>query len=159
MLLVAAVDNAYHPINCDGNKDEGEGEEEDKRYFPGILLDVESTSDRRMIPFQGHMGLEHDGNRKANKQHIRHNIADCGRHQLRDPFPALAAWIRRNLPVVLERMTFAKGGDDHSDKGHYKKIPDDLEAQLVRPFPSLTCQPFQEFRDGEFCDPETAIPR
>lgn len=126
MLLVVAVDNAYHPVNCDGNKDEGEGEEEDERYFPGMFLDVESTSDRRMIPFQGHMGLEHNGNRKANKQHIRHNIADCGRHQLRDPFPALPARIRPYLPVVLEWVAFAKGGNDHSDKGHNKKVSDDL---------------------------------
>lgn len=110
-----------------------------KDIFLELFLEAESSSERGMVPFQGHVRLEHNGNGKANKQQIGHNIADCGRHQLRDPFPALSARIRRDLPVVLEWVTFAQGGDDHSDKGHDKKVAYDLQAQLVRSCPSLTC--------------------
>ena len=74
------------------------------------------------------MGLEYYRNGKANEQEVSHSIAHCGRHQLRDAFPALSTWIRRDLPVVPERVTLAEGGDDHGHEGHDEEVSDNLET-------------------------------
>ena len=70
--------------------------------------------------------------------------------------PALGAGVGRDLPVVIERLTFGQGRNDHASKSNDEKPTDDLQTQFIRAFPYVAREALQEFGYSEFSDPDAS---
>ena len=99
------------------------------------------------------MRLQDDRNGKGNQENIGGNIAHGHDDKLSITLTTLGTRIWDYLPVFVEWLAFCKSCDYHSDEGHNEEPPDELKAKFVGTFPYLTCDAFEEFRDGEFGDP------
>ena len=93
------------------------------------------------------MAAQYYRHRIENQEKIGDHVTACHRNELDISLTALATRIREYLIVMMERPAFGKIRHQHGNERAEERESDENQAELMRSFPSSTCQAFEEFQD------------
>ena len=77
------------------------------------------------------MRFEDNRDWECNQKHISSDVARTHGDKLGITLTTFCARVWDYLPVFVERLTFGKSCDYHSDEGYDKKPSDELKAKFV----------------------------
>lgn len=109
------MDNSRDAVESDGYNEQRHGKEHNELHFS----------------LDGHLAHYNDRHRKANQEKVCQNIANASSDQIDIALAALSAWVRKDLPMVGERVAFSQVADDNRDEGGDQNTANDPYAVLI----------------------------